>query len=186
MNKYQIGLGLYVLVSLAQAADPLDVADIEQTATNFETANAGATPQSYEDEILISQIGAANFARTEQFSSSSANSSLSQTGNDNAIGVFQANGFNNNVIANQQGSNNFLTVTQSGDNNAATLNQSNDFNRFTLNQSGGDNNALVTQTGNSSMTLNQTGNQSADISLQGTVQGAVTQISPTLFLNISN
>ncbi len=184
--KYPIGFVLVMLVSLAQAADPQDVSDIEQTATDFANANVSATPQSYEDEILIAQIGAANFARADQFGSSGGSASLTQQGNDNAAGAFQANGTNNNAVISQQGNNNYLAITQSGDNNVATLNQSNDFNRFNLNQSGGDNNATVTQTGNSSMTLNQTGSQSADINLQGTAQGTVTQISPTLNLNISN
>jgi len=186
MTKHLFCTMLLLSVSIAHAADVQDMSDIEQTATDFATANASVSGQSYEDEILIAQIGAANFARADQFSSSNANAAVNQTGDDNAAGVFQANGINNNAVVNQQGNSNFLTISQAGDNNVATLNQSNDFNRFVLNQTGGDNNATVTQTGNSSMTLNQTGSQTADIQLQGTAQGTVTQMSPSLFLNISN
>jgi hypothetical protein len=170
----------------APAADPLDVDEIEQTANSFAASNAPASTSSYEDEIMMAQVGAANFARADQFASAGASAAITQTGNDNAAGVFQANGVNNSVLVNQLGNSNYLSVTQTGDNNTATFNQVNDFNRFSLNQSGGDNNATVTQTGNSGMTLNQTGSQTADISLQGTTQGTVTQMSPTLYLNISN
>ena len=184
MKKYFTAIAISVVMSLVHAADPLDEAAIEQAATDFDTANT-TTSQNLEDEILISQIGIDNFARADQLGTTNANVALTQTGNDNAAGTFQ-NGINNNVVITQQGNGNFLIVTQTGDANTATLNQTNDYNNFNLNQSGGSNNATVTQTGNSSMTLNQTGSQSADVTLQGTAQGAVTQLSPTLFLNISN
>jgi hypothetical protein len=184
MKKYFTAIAISVVMSLVHAADPLDEAAIEQAATDFDTANT-TTSQNLEDEILISQIGIDNFARTDQLGTTNANVALTQTGNDNAAGTFQ-NGINNNVVITQQGNGNFLIVTQTGDANTATLNQTNDYNNFNLNQSGGSNSATVTQTGNSSMALNQTGSQAADISLQGTAQGSVTQLSPTLFLNISN
>jgi len=184
MKKYLIAITVSLFMTVAHAADPLDEAEIEQAANDFATANT-TTSQNLEDEILISQIGIDNFARTDQLGTTNANVALTQTGNDNATGTFQ-NGLNNNIVITQQGNGNLLVVTQAGDNNAATLNQTNDYNNFNLNQTGGANSATVTQTGNSSMTLNQTGSQSADISLQGTAQGAITQLSPTLFLNISN
>lgn len=178
-------MAVSLIMTLAHGADPLDEVEIEQTANDFATANAGMAAQSYEDEILIAQMGAANFARTDQLGTTNGNVAITQTGTDNAAGTFQS-GINNNIVTSQQGNGNLLIVTQTGDNNAATLNQTNDYNNFNLNQTGGANSATVTQTGNSSMTLNQTGSQSADISLQGTAQGAITQLSPTLFLNISN
>jgi hypothetical protein len=184
MKKFLTAVIISVVMSLAHAAAPLDEAAIEQTANDFDTANT-TTSQNLEDEILISQIGIDNFARTDQLGTTNGNVAITQTGTDNAAGTFQS-GINNNIVTSQQGNGNLLIVTQTGDNNAATLNQTNDYNNFNLNQTGGANSAIVTQTGNSSMTLNQTGSQTADISLQGTAQGAITQLSPTLYLNISN
>ena len=168
------------------AADPLDVQEIDVKADSFRATNTGAMPVTYEDEILIHQIGVANYARSEQFGVIEANASIKQTGNNNASGTYQADGINNQINLNQQGNSNFALISQSGDINSANINQLNDNNRLSLDQQGANNTANIDQFGNSSLIFNQTGDQTANITLSNTAQGTITQISPTLTLDIQN
>jgi len=169
------------------AADPLDVQEIDVKADSFRAANTTAMPVTYEDEILIHQIGVANYARSEQFGVIEANASIRQTGNNNnASGTYQADGINNQINLNQHGYSNFALISQSGDINSANINQLNDNNRLSLDQQGANNTANIDQFGNSSLIFNQTGDQTANITLSNTAQGTITQIAPTLTLDIQN
>lgn len=186
MNRQMILVAFCLLAGRLQAADPADIQDIDQKADEFHLANPAAMALTYEDQILISQIGAANYARSEQFGVIDAYAAVSQQGSGNAAATFQADGIDNDIRITQLGNNNYVVIGQSGDSNSANLNQYNDNNRFVLDQRGGTNSAIIDQFGNSSMSLHQTGDQSATISLQGTAQGSITQLSPTLNLNVSN
>jgi len=180
------GYLLAFLILPVFAADPLDVQEIDLKADSFRAANTGAMPVTYEDEILIHQIGVANYARSEQFGVIEANASIRQTGNNNASGTYQADGIDNQINLAQQGNSNFALISQSGDINIANINQLNDNNRLTLDQQGANNTANIDQFGNSSLIFNQTGDQTANITLSNTAQGSITQISPTLTLDIQN
>ena len=171
--------------SLAHAADPADEQAVNQTEADFVAAHPGSGVAELENEILLTQSGVGNYAFAEQYGNAQSKITVEQTGVNNAAGAFQAPGRNNTATVSQQGNENYVTVTQSGDNNLADITQINDRNRLALDQANGDNSAVIRQNGESGLQLNQTGGQTANITIQGAALGTITQMSPTLNMTVN-
>lgn len=179
------GLLLAAACAPLYAANPVDVATLEAQMASLEVSNPIGSVSGYEDKLLLTQSGDAEFTLSDQDAAISSSGTVTQSGSGNAAGLFQGPGTGNLASITQNGNNNFVAISQNGLSNSSTVSQVGDLNRVTNVQTGGANSLVLTQTnnlnvaninqaGNSQVNLTQSGSSSATFTVQGTAASPVT------------
>jgi len=181
-GSFIVVLGLALHQPCAWADSSPQQAELENTlAQAIATYDPNLTTSAstdYENNLSIDQSvdlpSNNDYAIGAQLQVNSSTGSIVQDGDDDVAGIFQVQGANNSASITQTGNANYASVMQVGYSNAATISQQNDNNTLILNQQNGNNSANVTQLGNSNVTVNQTGNDVANLTFQVTTSTPVT------------
>lgn len=167
----QIGSGNKATVSQDESAVS-GYAKIEQTGTGNESDGnvAAFTQKGGKHWAQVTQSGIKNTTGLAQEGSFESRAIISQTGQNNLIGLTQIS-----TLASQ-----FASITQTGEGNKVNLSQDGAPNSATLSQNGDRNVLNLAQNGGSTISWTQTGNDlsSVGVSVDGAQTMIITQTKP--------